>query len=147
MTTKRSFRDYRLLLWVFLLQLAMAFALRVVRWPTLRRAMPVVRPQVVRALGAVSETEFLWALEASARRLPRVRVSSCLVRALVTELVLDSRDDPVRVTVGVRRVASRLEGHAWVERGGRVIVGEALSGATSVRSSFVPHFFCQTTIR
>jgi hypothetical protein len=146
MTTKRSFQDYRLLLWVSLLHLAMAFALRVVSWPTLRRAMPVFRALVIRPLGAVGEVDFLWALEASARRLSPV--SSCLVRALVTELVLDSHDDPVRVTVGVRRIAARLEGHAWVERGGRVIVGEVpTNAATSVRSSFVPHFFCQTTIK
>ena len=146
MTSRRSLHAYRLLAQVSVLQLAVAFALRVVRWPTLRRAMPLFRAVGVTPFGAIREPDFLWALDASARRLPRV--SNCLVRGLVAELVLDSREDPVQITIGVRRIAATLEAHAWVERNGSVIVGEArTAGAPPVQSSFVPMLVCRSSRR
>src|SRR5881398_2794783 len=52
--------------------------------------------------------------------------STCLVRALVAEMLLTGIDRPMRLMIGVRRAAdSRLESHAWIERDGRVIVGGA----------------------
>jgi hypothetical protein len=42
----------------------------------------------------------------------------------VAELVLDSNDRPVSLTIGVRRTAvGTLEAHAWLARKDRVLIG------------------------
>jgi hypothetical protein len=121
-------------------------AVRIVAWRTLRRLMPAFRMLCGGPLDAGRETDFLWALDASSRRLSGM--STCLVRALVTEALFDSYEAPVRVTIGVRRIDSRLESHAWAERQGRVIVGGIGSAdPTSLEFPFVPLLVCPTTLR
>lgn len=65
-----------------------------------------------------------WAVEAVGRRLP---VMTCLPRALVTHAMLARRGVPAVVKLGARpRSDSRreLDAHAWVESGGRVVMGD-----------------------
>ncbi|WP_423787627.1 lasso peptide biosynthesis B2 protein, partial [Klebsiella pneumoniae] len=47
------------------------------------------------------EAQVIWAIEATGRRLPRV--STCLVRAIVAEILLASRNRPLQVRIGIRR--------------------------------------------
>ena len=62
------------------------------------------------------------AIEASGRRLGRL--STCLIRALVAEFVLDATDGPVSLSIGVRRTAAgTLEAHAWLSRKDCVLIG------------------------
>jgi hypothetical protein len=69
-----------------------------------------------------NEDRLLTAIDATGRRLGAC--STCLVRALVAEMLMTAIDRPLRLTIGVRRGAHRpLESHAWIERDGRVIVG------------------------
>ena len=78
--------------------------------------------RLTRFLVRSSDTRVAWAIEATGRRLGRL--STCLVRALVAELVLDSNDGPVSLTIGVRRTAAgALEAHAWLARQDRVLIG------------------------
>jgi hypothetical protein len=117
--------DGRLLIAVALAQVVAAAALRAMGLPVLRAGARRYR-QIARFLVSGSDERIAWAIEATGRRLGRL--SSCLIRALVAELVLDVGDGPVSLTIGVRRTsAGTLEAHAWLARQDRVLVG-----ATSV---------------
>jgi hypothetical protein len=115
-----TFADWRLIAVVAIAQIAIAAALR---------AMPLsgVRARADRfhRLGQYlvrgSDERIAWAINASGRL---GRSSTCLVRALVAELVLGANDGPVILTIGVNRTPTgALEAHAWVTRQGRVVMG------------------------
>ena len=66
-----------------------------------------------------------WSVTAAARRFPSS--VSCLTRALVVEAMLRRRGYHPTLHLGVRRCgdgSAPLQAHAWVECGGRVIIGE-----------------------
>jgi hypothetical protein len=128
----------RLLIRVCLIQVLTALALRVVRLSALRRIAARFQPLAQR-LASGSDEHVVWAIETSGRWLGRI--STCLVRALITELLLGSRSRPVSITIGVRRAADGgLQGHAWAERDGRALVG----GLTS--SIYLPMLTWQSPI-
>jgi hypothetical protein len=113
--------DCRLLAAVAAAQIGAAVALRAMPLSALR-----TRATRFRRLGQFfvrgSDERIIWAIEAVGRRLGRL--STCLVRALVAELVLNAGDGPVTFTIGVKRTAAgALEAHAWVTRQDRVLVG------------------------
>lgn len=113
--------DWRLVVAVAVAQVVTAAALCVMPLPALRVRARRVRP-LARFLVRGSDSRIAWAIEATGRRLPRV--STCLIRALVAELVLDLNDGPVSLTIGVRRTADgTIEAHAWLARKDRVLVG------------------------
>lgn len=113
--------DWRLLIAVALAQVIAAAALRAMPLSALRaRAARFRRLAQLAAHG--SEERVVWAIQATGRRLGGM--STCLVRALVAELVLGSPERPLCVTIGVKRTAGgTLEAHAWVGREGRVLIG------------------------
>lgn len=77
-----------------------------------------------------------WAIRAAGRRTPR---STCLVEALAAQLLLAQRGQQSDLRVGVARNASNeFAAHAWLEVGGKVVVG----GATDMKYSPLPDF-CQ----
>ena len=117
--------DWRLLVAVAVAQVVAAAALRAMPLRALRLRISRCR-RVARFLVRDSDKRIAWAIEATGRRLGRL--STCLIRALVAELVLDSNDGPVSLTIGVRRTAGALEAHAWVARQDRVLIG-ATTGA------------------
>jgi len=113
--------DWRNLAVASALQAAAALGLRLAALPALRRWSSRLRP-LARHLVKGPEERVIWAIEASGRRLPGV--STCLVRAIVADLLLSTPDRPLRLTIGVRRGASgTVEAHAWLAHGTRVIVG------------------------
>jgi len=119
-------KDWRLLIGVGLLQIVTALAVRATPLSTLRRTAARFR-MLANLVSGGAEERVIWAIEATGRRLPRV--STCLVRAIVAELLLTSRDRPVRVRIGVRRLTSGVfEAHAWAERDGRALVGGPTAG-------------------
>jgi hypothetical protein len=66
--------------------------------------------------------QVVWAVTAASRRVPGR--STCLSRALTVQALLARRGWPSRLQVGVvRGQRSQLEGHAWVECHGRVLIG------------------------
>jgi hypothetical protein len=69
-----------------------------------------------------SEGEIVWAVRAAARYVP---TANCLPQAIVAKQLLDAQgyDPVVRIGVESPRPVG-LKAHAWVEAGGRVILGE-----------------------
>lgn len=80
------------------------------------RDVEVVHPRV-------SAATIVWAVEASGRRVPR---ASCLTQALAAKLLLRAFGLRSQLCLGVARTADgSLRAHAWLERGGRPILGGA----------------------
>jgi len=74
-----------------------------------------------------SDERVIWAVEATGRRLGPI--STCLVRALVIEMRLSSKERPLSLAIGVKRSSTgRLHSHAWVLSGGQSLVGGPLDG-------------------
>ena len=112
--------DWWLLVAVAVAQVVAAAALRAMPLPVLRTRAGRFRPLAQRLVTG-SDERIIWAIEATGRRLGRV--STCLLRALVAELLLDPRGGTICLTIGVRRTADTLEAHAWLARNGRVLIG------------------------
>jgi hypothetical protein len=120
----RSLSDWTLLGGATLTQLAAAGALRVMSLPALRAQARRLRP-IAQMLLRGSDDRIIWAVEATGRRL--APFSTCLVRALVIETRLSSRERPASLVIGVKRGPSgSLQSHAWVLRDGCPIVGGPL---------------------
>jgi transglutaminase superfamily protein len=111
--------DWRLLTWATVAQVVAAAAVRVLPLTTLRGATTRIRP-VVQAIAHASDDRAVWAIDRVGRRLGRL--STCLVRALVAELVVEDTRGLV-LTIGVRRAAGRIDAHAWLSRDDRVLIG------------------------
>ncbi len=63
---------------------------------------------------------FCWAIEALSRRLPW---STCLIQAAAGRLLLALSGTPSRVVIGVRQQDGEFRAHAWLESGGRILLG------------------------
>ena len=50
--------------------------------------------------------------------------ATCLVRVLTGAHLFAARGKQSQIVIGVRRRAGRLEAHAWLESGGRVVLGD-----------------------
>jgi len=73
--------------------------------------------------------QVVWAVTAVSQRAPRW--TTCLTRALTVQAMLARRGYPSRLHVGVMRgMHGALEGHAWVEREGRVLIGGSTTDLT-----------------
>jgi hypothetical protein len=113
--------DWRLLVAAAVAQVVAAASLRVMPIPRLRAGARGFR-RLAQFFARGSDEQVAWAIEATGRRLGRL--STCLIRALVAELMLDSNDGPLSLTIGVRRTAAgTLEAHAWLARRDRVLIG------------------------
>ena len=113
--------DWRRLVVVAVAQVVAAAAVRVIALPALRagsRRFARLAQFLVRG----SDERIVWAIEVTGRRLGRL--STCLIRALVAELVLDPKGEPLSLTIGVRRMtAGPLEAHAWLAGKDRILIG------------------------
>lgn len=63
-----------------------------------------------------------WALDVAGATLPGT--TSCLPRAFVGRALLTRAGHEATLRVGVTREGDGLAAHAWVERGGAVVVGD-----------------------
>ena len=86
-----------------------------------RRALARLRPLALAFSGRPSENRVIWALGARGRWLGGG--STCLGRALVAELLLETIERPLTVVIGVAAGAGGMRSHAWIERNGHVLVG------------------------
>ena len=62
-----------------------------------------------------------WAVEATARRIPK---ASCLTRALAADVMLRRDGHRPQIQIGVSKDRAAFEAHAWLELDGRVLVGD-----------------------
>jgi hypothetical protein len=84
-------------------------------------------------LAGDSPERAVWTVKTVARFVPG---ATCLTQALVTEILYAFRGDAAQTRFGVSRNESRLQAHAWVESGGKVILGGAEAGKFT---PLVPH--------
>jgi hypothetical protein len=71
---------------------------------------------------AVPGARVAWAVEVASRR--TVGRATCLVEALVAQVVLAAQGHPSQLQFGVARSeAGGVRAHAWVESDGRVVIG------------------------
>jgi len=85
-----------------------------------------------------------WAVTAASRRVPGR--TTCLSRALTVQALLARSGYPSRLRVGVLRgKQGEVEGHAWVECEGRILIG----GTASEIGQFTPlaAFDVETAVR
>lgn len=67
--------------------------------------------------------EVVRAVEMAGRHVPAV-CSTCLTQALVAQLLLSRRGLEALLRIGVVKTEhGKIEAHAWVESGGRVVIG------------------------
>jgi len=67
-----------------------------------------------------------WAISVAKRFVPK---GNCLPQALAAELLLTRGGYPVELRIGVAKTHDgQLEAHAWVESGGRLVVGDLTQG-------------------
>jgi len=77
--------------------------------------------------------QVVWAVTAASRRVPGQ--ATCLSRALTVHALLHRRGCPSRLHIGVvRGNQGALAAHAWVESGGRILIG----GTESEIGRFTP---------
>jgi hypothetical protein len=70
-----------------------------------------------------------WAIEVAKGFIPK---GNCLPQALAAESLLTRNGYPVELRIGVAKTDDgRLEAHAWVESGGRLVVGDLTQGLAS----------------
>jgi Transglutaminase-like superfamily len=113
--------DWRLVIFVAVVQVLTATALRAFSITRVRGAG--LRCRALRRLVIDdADDRVIWAIEATGRRMGRS--STCLVRALAAEILLDPSGGPVILTIGVKRTGTgALEAHAWVSRNDRILMG------------------------
>ncbi len=73
---------------------------------------------------ALAPERVAWAVDVASRYVP---AATCLPRALATYTLLRRQGVPATVRIGVKKGAGGLEGHAWVEHEGRVLIGGTAS--------------------
>ena len=67
-----------------------------------------------------------WAISVAKGFVPK---GNCLPQALAAESLLTRSGYPVELRIGVAKTdEGRLEAHAWVESGGRLVVGDLTQG-------------------
>ena len=71
--------------------------------------------------GAPGGERIAWAVRTSARAVPG---ASCLTQALTAKALLSRRGLPADLRIGVAKDGDKLHAHAWVESGGRVLIGD-----------------------
>jgi hypothetical protein len=103
-------------------------AIRICLWllpfQTVRRALARMERSTHRPpiSDRVSTDEIIWAVNAASRFLPSI---TCLAQALAAQTLLGRQGCHVDLRIGVARgVQGRLDAHAWLESGGRVVIGE-----------------------
>lgn len=92
-----------------------------VRRALTRRARRSVAPYTTDRIG--------WAISVAKEFIPR---GNCLPQALAAESLLLRSGHPVELRIGVVKTAQGLlEAHAWVESGGRLVVGDLAQGLST----------------
>ena len=127
--------DQRLLLRAVAWLAVIRIVLGRIPFTTLRK-LAIGRPRKP-AGSPTGDREFIdrvvWAVTVTAERAPGW--TTCLTQALAVQAMLARRGHPSRLHIGVMRGGKgELDGHAWVEHQGRVLIG----GSVPELARFVP---------
>jgi hypothetical protein len=116
--------ERRLLLKSVLLLWAVRLGLWLIPLPTLRRLLAKLRPAKPIFPKENSNIEkIIWAVAVASRYVP---AATCLTQALAGQILLSQHGEPALLHIGVaKNEAGKLEGHAWVESRGRIVIGDS----------------------
>jgi hypothetical protein len=119
---RRTPVERRLLIWSFLLLLALTVGLRLMPLVSLQRVIRrVVRNGRGQRDDRPSPDTLAWAVTVAGSYAPG---ATCLVRALSLYTLLEAYGWPARLCVGfARALDGTLEGHAWIEGPGQSLIG------------------------
>jgi hypothetical protein len=121
-----SAEDRSLLTSSVLLVGAARLALWVLPFNLVRRALT---RRARRSLVPYPTAKIGWAISVAKEFIPR---GNCLPQALAAESLLLRSGHPVELRIGVVKTAQGLlEAHAWVESGGRLVVGDLAQGLST----------------
>jgi hypothetical protein len=127
MTKLRKFlhlspKERRLLVKALLVLVAVRLALWLLRFPTQKRLLSRLNQAPLRLTGGeASSDQIAWAVSAASLYVPR---ATCLTQALAAQVLLNGAGVPARLRIGVARDGEgRFQAHAWVEHGGKVVIG------------------------
>ncbi len=114
--------DRMLLLRAAFMLTAIRLGLYLLPFKTLRRILERTgRPRRQRAAPSVEQV--VRAVASASRYIPAA--GSCLTRALAAQVLLLRNGHPASFHIGVTlNGGRRLDAHAWVESGGRIVIGE-----------------------
>jgi hypothetical protein len=87
----------------------------------LRGAVAFLTRENRRNRGACSLPQFVWAVSAASRLVPR---ATCLTKAVALHILLRRAGLQSSIHFGVAKEGERFEAHAWVESQNRVVIGE-----------------------
>jgi hypothetical protein len=95
--------------------------LKLLPFRTLRRLVDLLSKPADESLVADQSyiDRIVWAVELAGRHVP----GTCLSRALAAQVLLTRRGHPALLHVGVGKERERFLAHAWLESGGRVVIG------------------------
>jgi hypothetical protein len=121
-----SARDRTLLVQSFFLVAVARLAIWVLPFNVARRMLARrSRPSAEK----VTTEKIGWAISVAKRFVPR---GDCLPQALAAESILMRNGYPVELRIGVVKThQGGLEAHAWVESGGRLVVGDLTQGLST----------------
>jgi hypothetical protein len=109
-----------LLVWSF----AVVAAVRVLLWGSQSWLQPPFRRLARPRTSRHSPSQIAWAITVASSYVPN---ATCLVQALAAEFILSRSGHPSRLHIGVARgePGRTLDGHAWIESSGQVVLGGA----------------------
>ena len=115
--------DRRLLLAALAVVASVRIALWVLPFGSLRSAIErVKRPHRFPSIARPDADRIAWAVAVTAGYIPG---ATCLTRAIAGEVLLSRAGLPAELRIGVATDGYRkLEAHAWIESGGRVVLGD-----------------------
>jgi hypothetical protein len=117
--------ELALALFTIALTAAVRTALWTVHFRRLKRIVDACRPSKSFA-GRYGDLQIGRAVRLASRYVPQ---ATCLTQALTAQMLLNWAGIEAKTLIGVRR-NEKFEAHAWVECGGRVLVGGAAQSAT-----------------
>jgi hypothetical protein len=109
---------------------ALRLALRTMPFAALRRCVALLAK--TRASASATPERVAWAVEAAGRRVG----AACLAKAMAARVMLARRGHEGELRIGVARgEGGGIQAHAWVEQGGRVLVGSSPVEYRALRGS------------
>jgi hypothetical protein len=97
---------------------AITLGLYILPFRVLRRLTS--RPPAAEIDSSVSVKRLIWSVDVAGQLMPGAK---CLARAMVAQVLLAEHGRAAQLRIGVAKSESQLQAHAWLEEGGRVLIG------------------------
>jgi hypothetical protein len=119
---RRPFSDQRLLMRAAWSVVVARLATRMLPFPSARAAARRLQPPG-RFAASLPVERVIWAVDTASRAIPGMK--NCLVQAMAAEAMLARAGHACELRIGAAKNEAReFVAHAWLESGGRVLIGE-----------------------